>query len=268
MLSRRRGRVLAPQQTLDTDATTKMKPRVLIVAAPFGFGPASKALSVANGLSKAAEITINVGGDAFQFVDSYREKSVKCVEGKFSNVYQDGDSLRSFAMIVSINHVPALECLNDFGLLDRTVFVDSLFPWRHANNDQFLPAGLRAYLVQDYPDLDDVFADDSGANIEVVSPILWANEKNNHKLARNGILLHLGGMTSPLAKWREIERYVRDLVGLALVAAKKEHKMLTVIGNEVLRELESFGRCQSRSICGVDSFSRTVDNNAGDWRHI
>ena len=42
-----------------------MKKNVLIIAAPFGFGPASKALLIADALKGDANISILTDGDAF-----------------------------------------------------------------------------------------------------------------------------------------------------------------------------------------------------------
>jgi hypothetical protein len=105
-----------------------MKPRVLIVAAPFGFGPAAKALILAHGLKDLADLTLFADREAWAFMDRHKPLTVASRCGIFGQVFSDRAALQEYDQIVSINHVPALVHLQALGLAKRTCSSTACWP--------------------------------------------------------------------------------------------------------------------------------------------
>lgn len=218
-----------------------MTPKILIIAAPFGFGPSSKALILAKGLSPLGSVTIQLDGDALGFVEQFKAPDVALVPGQFSQVYGDGTALAGFDLIVSINHAPALATLGGLGLLDKTVFLDSLFQWRSSNFGNASPPGLLAFLAQDYPGTEDTLDPGMAKRVLKTAPLLWPWKASTQEQRKQGLTLHLGGLTSPLAGWGEISETVREVVGLAYAQARRYRRSLTVVGNQRIKDLGMSG---------------------------
>jgi adenosine deaminase len=215
-----------------------MAPRILIIAAPFGFGPSSKALILAKGLSESSSVTINIDGDASEFVEQFKAPDVALVRGRFSQAYGNRDALAGFDLIVSINHVPALATLERLGLLGRTIFFDSLFQWRSSNTKDSIPSGLLAFLVQDYPGIAETLEFGLATHALKVAPLLWPSKASSEEQPKQGLTLHLGGLTSPLAGWRELREPVCKMV-MGVYALARQHRLtLTVLGNQNLKDLD------------------------------
>lgn len=214
---------------------------VLIIAAPFGFGPSSKALILAKGLSESSSVTINLDGDVSGFVEQFKAPDVALVRGRFSQAYGNKEALAEFDLIVSINHAPALATLGRFGLLGRTVFFDSLFQWRSGNTRDSIPSGLLAFLVQDYPGIAETLEPGLATHVLKVAPLLWPWKASSEEQRKQGLTLHLGGLTSPLAGWRELREPVREMVGSVYALARRHRLTLTVLGNQNLKDLDMPG---------------------------
>ena len=56
-----------------------MSDRVLIIAAPFGYGPAARALLLANALADLAAVTLLSSRDAYRFIAQHRAPPVRCL---------------------------------------------------------------------------------------------------------------------------------------------------------------------------------------------
>ena len=214
-----------------------MKPRVLIVAAPFGFGPAAKALILVRGLQDRADLALCADREAWDFIDRHKPAAVACHRGIFAHCFADRASLLPFDHVISVNHAPALVHMQALGLAGRTVFVDSLLAWREASASAAVPPGLQAYLVQDYPGAAGLLGRALAAQVALTAPLLWPLPPSDPSADRRGVVLHLGGMTSPLASWAEISGSVAALVQSVVAAVAAQGQPLTVMGSPHLAGL-------------------------------
>ena len=213
------------------------RPRLLIVAAPFGFGPAAKSLIIAHGLQTFAEITISSDRDAYDFIARHKSSKTGCIRGPFSKTFVDLQSLSAFDCFVSINHFPAIQHLALHGLASRTIFLDSLLPWRTTEAQVAIPPRLLAYLVQDYPGAAGLLDRCTARTVALTSPLMWPLAQDSRKDSRKEITLHLGGMTSPLATWEGIAGSIERLVSYVGELACQHGLTLTVIGSSHLKTL-------------------------------
>lgn len=213
-----------------------MKPRVLVVVAPFGFGPAARALMLVEALHADADLVLSADRDAAAFITRHKPDHIVCHAGLFAQRFPDRAALDGYDRIISFNHAPALDHLYRLGLIGRTVFVDSLLVWRQASEKSPLPPGLLAYLVQDNPGTAALLDRAQAQRVVLTAPWVWplASDRTS---ARTGAVLHLGGITSPLAPWEQIAGSVRALVQGVIAAVKSRGLALTVLGSAHLAEL-------------------------------
>ena len=173
--------------------------RILIIAAPFGFGPSSKALILAEYLRGRFQVSISSMGSAVEFLQENVPEGVNIVQGMFRNVFPTRETLIGFDAFISVNQVPALQHLATLGFAEKSVFVNSISQWRAESEPSSLPEGLLAHIVQDE------FSDPASdrvlhpANAVVTAPLLWPDEVRPDMGERQGVLVHTGGMTSPAA---------------------------------------------------------------------
>lgn len=214
-----------------------MKIQLLVIVAPFGFGPAAKALILANGLQHVADITFCADRDAFDFIEQYKHPSHGNVRGMFGKLFTNASSLGRFDYFISINHAPALQLLARYGLAQRTIFFDSLFSWRASKAQVAMPPTLLAYFVQDYPGIEPLLSQLDSRPTALTAPMIWPLEGAVAPVRRRGILLHLGGLTSPLASWKAIADTVMGVVTTVAQLAQRHHLPLTVVGSAHLKTL-------------------------------
>lgn len=214
------------------------KPRVLIVAAPFGFGPAAQSLILAHCLEKFAEVTFSADRDAHEFIARYKPARIGCVRGPFSKAFIHRQSLSDFDYFISMNHFPAIQHLAGLGLAPRTIFFDSLLPWRAAENQAPIPPELLAYLVQDYPGAAGLLNRCTARIVALIAPLMWPLAQDARQNIRREITLHLGGITSPLAKWETMVGAVGRLVAYISQLASQHDLTLTVVGSAHLKTLQ------------------------------
>ena len=128
-----------------------MRNRVLIIAAPFGYGPAARAMLIASALADLATVTLLSSRDAYRFIVRHRAPPVRCLEGIFSRLFPSREALAEFDTFISINNDPAVRHLIAAGLAERTIFVDSILPWRAAREAAGFTQPIGAYVAQDFP---------------------------------------------------------------------------------------------------------------------
>lgn len=221
--------------------TSSSRPQVLVVAAPFGFGPAAKALVLAHALQHELTLTLCGSGESQAFLQRHAPDGVAVVGGRFSECYPDGAALATFDAVLSINHAPALQHLSRQGLAGRSIFVDSLLPWRLASDADGVPPGLLAHVVQDYPGAASLLQGRAASHAWITGPILWPVTPRLVSAPRGGVVLHLGGMTSPLAPWASIASAVGRLVRQVVAAVAPHDVELTLLGSPHLAELDLAG---------------------------
>lgn len=224
-----------------------MRRKVLIVAAPFGYGPAAKALLVAQALADIADITIFSNRDAFRFVERFKSADVVCREGIFHTSFAHAADLAPFDLFISINNEPAVHHLIDMGLEARTLFVDSILPWRSVHSPVGFRRPILGYLVQDFPGVASCLEQCRAQSVELTAPMVWGRprEDASGRQPRGEVILHVGGVTSPLVGWEMLRRPVAEILHRAISLTRKTRRRLTVIGS---RHLDTLGAASGDDI--------------------
>jgi hypothetical protein len=221
-----------------------VRDRVLIIAAPFGYGPAARALLIANALADLATVTLLSSRDAYLFIERHRAPHVRCLEGIFSRLFPGRERLAEFDTFISINNDPAVRHLIAAGLAERTIFVDSILPWRAEGEAAEFAQPICAYVVQDFPGASSRLATCHAHRVELTAPIVWprgadpaARTAQDEATGARTIALHLGGVTSPVVPWEAIRRPIEAIVDLVVDLARQHQCELTVLGNRHLESL-------------------------------
>ena len=217
-----------------------LKPNVLIVAAPFGFGPAARSLIVAEGIKDLANVSLFSDGDAYRFIEKYKPATSWCVKGIFAQTFPSPESLGQFDLFICINQAPAFEHLGKIGRADSSVFLDSLLRWR-TEVAGTAPKGGRAYLAEDYPGAARYLDKSASQRVELTAPLVWPGRNDSPTADRRGIALHLGGATSPLAPWEMMARAIETLAMQVAELARRHASSLTIIGSAHLKRLPALG---------------------------
>jgi hypothetical protein len=210
---------------------------VLLIAAPFGFGPGSMALALAEYLHGKYRVSICTSGSAADFVAANAGEGVQVIRGVFRNVFATRESLAAYGAFIAINQVPALRHLAALGLGGVSIFLDTLAEWRAEYDREPLPGGLLGHFVQDELHGPDGRRAAHPTGAVVVGPVLWPPEGVPAVAReRRGILVHTGGMTSPLAGHDPVNVIAAQLVWPIVLAIAARGERVTVMGNaEVLR---------------------------------
>jgi adenosine deaminase len=79
------------------------------------------------------------------------------------------------------------------------------------------------------------------ARVLKTAPLLWPRKASTQEQRKQGLTLHLGGLTSPLAGWGEISETMREVVGRIYAQARRYRRALTVIGNQRIKDLGMSG---------------------------
>lgn len=213
-----------------------MRKSVLIIAAPFGYGPAARALLVAQGLVDVADVTILSTRDAYRFVERHKPDGVACRRGVFRKVFLSSTDLAAFDLFLSVNHEPAVQHLVDLGLAARTVFIDSVLPWRAANHSPESREPILSYLVQDFPGVGAHLARCQAQTVALTAPMLWNGPHDGARPARpkGHVILHVGGVTSPLVSWEMLRRPIEGFLARTHALTRSFGRRLVVIGSRHL----------------------------------
>lgn len=218
--------------------------RVLIIAAPFGYGPAARALLIATALTDLAEVTVLSSRDAYRFIARNRAPQVRCREGIFSRLFPGRDALAEFDLFISINNDLAVRHLVASGLAERAIFVDSILPWRAAGAAAGFGQPIGAYLVQDFPGASRLLGTCHAHRVELTAPIVWprdtgtaARPPRHEGAGLRRLVLHFGGITSPLVPWEVIRRPIEGMANVVAEAARRHERELIVLGSRHLGSL-------------------------------
>lgn len=217
-----------------------MRPRLLVLAAPFGYGPASKALMVAKALSPDWEVTVFSARDAMRFIDKFKPQGVRCLEGVFQRALPGDADLRAFDAFVSINNEPAVHHLVDHGQAGRTIFLDSILPWRAIHSPVGFGQSILAYLVQDFPGADGCLDLCHADVVRLTAPMVWAQATTRQFALHAGhVVVHLGGVTSPLVDWSMLEKAIAAVIEEVTAAAARHGRAVKVVGSRHLASMPS-----------------------------
>jgi len=177
-------------------------------------------------------------GDAYAFLAKFAPAGTVCRCGGITRLFTAAQ-LASFDVIISINNVPAVIELTRIGVGERVILLDSLLHWRQGREKIRLYAPIWAYLVQDFPGVAQCSCPCPAHNIYLVAPMQWAPAVDRAQtITRFGVTLCLGGVTSALVSWDSIKNLIAALVMGTAAACKLLEIPLTVIGNDLLRELD------------------------------
>lgn len=213
-----------------------MRRSVLIIAAPFGYGPAARALLVAQGLVDVADVTILSARDAYRFVERHKPDGVACRKGVFRKLFLSANDLAAFDLFISINNEPAVLHLLDLGLAARTVFIDSVLPWRAASHPPESREPILSYLVQDFPGVRAHLAQCQAQTVALTAPMLWSKPHDGVRPPRpkGQVTLHVGGVTSPLVSWDMLRGPIEGFLARAHALTHSFGRRLVVIGSRHL----------------------------------
>lgn len=218
-----------------------MRPRVLVLAAPFGYGPAARSLLIAEALCDGADVTIFTNRDALHFVNRFKRPQVTSLDGVFTTAFAGAADFAPYDLFISLNNEPAVHHLIRWGLQARAVFVDSILPWRSANSPVGFRADIRAYLAQDFPGAAPCLKTCHAQTVALTAPMVWtrpgdATRDATQQRPRN-VTLHLGGVTSPLVSWAMLQRPIEQIVASVLTLTRAQGRRLSVIGSRNLGTL-------------------------------
>lgn len=217
-----------------------MKKNILVIAAPFGYGPASIALLIADALAEGANVTILSNRDAYQFVDKYKKDGVRCREGVFGLAYSRLEDLAQFDSFISVSNEPAVHYLIQSGFSSRTVFVDCLLPWRSARSSGRFARNILAYLVQDYPGAARYLRECRADRVELTAPMVWNSGETGTRLGKEkSVIMQIGGVTSPLVSWEMIGKTIKEVIGGVIALSEQHGRHLTIIGSKHLNHIQT-----------------------------
>ena len=225
--------------------------QVLILAAPFGFGPASKAIRLAQILSPAAQVTLVSAGDAHHFVADHAPAGTVCREGALSALYKAQD-MRGFDLIVCVDNAPAARRLSRSEHASRVVFVDDLLQWRIGQDELGNKDPILAYLVQDFPGAAQHLPRCHARHVELVAPMVWGDAQAPVPASeRSGLTLCIGGGTSPLVSWDHIRHPVARVLTAVWQVCRQLRMPLSVIGSASLSEFATRAPAQLKVLGSV-----------------
>lgn len=207
------------------------RPAILMVAAPFGLGPAAKAWLLATRLNAGHDVTICVNGDAAGFLRRSLPESITVIDARFEAAFPDRASLDRFDAFVSVNQVLALWRLARLGLTHRAILVDSLAAWRRDVEGIPVPPGLLANLVQDYPTPEGPISTQLDSGVGAVAPIVWDGAILPPPGSQGAILLHMGGMFGGLGSDDKAIDAIGRFTADAVRACRASGQPLALLGN-------------------------------------
>ena len=218
---------------------------IAFVTSSFGFGPVSKAVTIAEEFRKQMpDLRLDFFGSGIDY-------DFACKTECFDEIYQvnvdDNDSLRRLLPVLT-NYQAVFSILN-LGLLPmwrkewgKLYFVDSLaWMWRD------LPTGVEnveAYFVQDYllqPER--AIEWQKKSPLIVVSPIVndpnpkGEVEEQNSAERGNLLLVNFSGCSNPFVGPEVFENYVLTLSGLIINLAASRFDRVQICCNQTLAEL-------------------------------
>lgn len=210
----------------------------LIIAAPFGFGPSSKALIIAEYLKDDYSVSIASSGNAVEFLRRNVSPNIRIFSGLFRRIFPSRETLNGFDAFIAINHVPALIHLTELGVAKRSVFIDSIAQWRADTEPVRFPDELLAHIVQDelgeQPAASPVAAD----HTIVTAPLLWPDDTVLTTNERKGILIHTGGIASPAVGAELVSTVTSTVIGPIVESVARHVQDVTLLGNAAaLRDL-------------------------------
>lgn len=219
--------------------------RILIVAAPFGLGPAAKAFILASELCEGYKVSVLSAGHAAVFLKTYVGSQISVFDGQFRAVFPDRPSLDAYDGFVCIGQVPALLHLIGLGLGKKSIFVDSTSQWRQqVTNDLHLFSSVRnhndvaedthghkiaAHLIEDELLEAGKTHDTTHAGIRI-SPIILRKESQSSHRDIESFVFHTGGLFSPAVDPKWVGLYIDRLLLPLLQVIASFGRPLTVLG--------------------------------------
>lgn len=205
--------------------------RVLIVAAPFGLGPASKALIIAEFLGSEHRVSFSCEEGPAGFVRANAPPGAEVLVGRFRERFESRESLAYFDAIISVNQVPALHHVCALGLAQRAIFVDSLAGWRAEAEPEGAPKGLLAHVIQD--EIPDPAAPrhplPPGA--QLCAPLLWPSAQVPIVGERRGVIVHAGGMRPSGSSRAAVAAIATALIVPIVMHARSRREEVALLGN-------------------------------------
>jgi hypothetical protein len=186
-----------------------MTKNVLIYSIPFGFGPAGKAIILANHLKKNYNVRIATFSHSLHLLKkSTNGISIFDCYSRNINEWDIAlfDGVDTFISIMDLQVIRSVKIKYPH---IKTIFVDSLFSWRMNESLGSLIEDIRFvdfYIAQYFPRIKNQFSTEKTfKNIYIVSPLIdrYCNFVNENK-TNNNLLIHYGGVSSPIINFRQL----------------------------------------------------------------
>ncbi len=210
-----------------------MRKRVFIYAAPFGYGPSGKALTMAKYLSSENEVTVGVFQD--EIVERYNSEAegfkVLKLNTRVPSETIKALGLNAYDYWISVMEPRLVIYLSSIGQHSRTIFIDSLAPWREKPIDYISP--IRLYLAQYFPGIFNAINENVAEQVVITKPII-----NNHgqckKNDRQKVVLSFGGIQSPYCSYETFSKYIVDTIDSVANECNKLALDVVVFGHQKL----------------------------------
>ncbi len=216
---------------------------ILIIAAPFGLGPAVKAHILASAFIDCFNVSIFTAGHAAAFLRKHVQTEVCVLDGQFRASFPERGALEAYDGFVCIGQVPALQHIRSLGLGGKCVFVDSTAQWRqqvheHVNTPTFEADSAKKGIVSDafagyfieneLPEYGFERKPDSHATF--ISPIVWHGAGVASSTAFESIVFHTGGLFSPAVRPHLVRAYIDRILLPLLAVLSRSSLPVTVLG--------------------------------------
>jgi len=212
--------------------------KVFIYSIPFGFGPTGKAITIAKRLKATHSVTIASFGHAINLLNKSLE-GVQILDCHSREVHLWPQEILNEANIfISIMDLRVVKQFASLYPQRKIIFVDSLLWWRtlHPNSIEHIDF----YVTQYFPGVNEVIAKLPEPKLfHIVSPIIGTDFLDAPKLKRQPmILVHYGGLSSPVIKFIHYEPYITKLTDTFIEYSTKFDGLdIVVSGNQEAMDL-------------------------------
>lgn len=206
-----------------------MDSKIIILFAEYGFGPASKALLIAESLSSRYSVSIACQDRHIERILEWSADSVNVVSE--SSVFDPPyDGFSAFSCFICVMHRRAAEYLERLGFGEKTIFFDSLAGWREDHPCEAIHTGIVHRIAQYYPGK-------WPTNLEVenvVSPITWSKARDiSPQFSESKVVMHFGGIISPHIYKRDAICLIQKFVGELAALWEPKFGELIIVGPDV-----------------------------------
>jgi hypothetical protein len=247
--------------------------KILIYSIPFGFGPTGKALVIANHLRVEHEVTLASFAQGYELIcrSAAGLDTVDMHSREIANLHHLFE--QGVDVFVSIMDLRIVRSVKHLSPKTKVVFVDSLLSWRLQEYSAQVLSDADAvdlYVAQYDYGLDSAsLIEKFGANLEklhIVRPLLnRLSDEPGPSTARDGLIIHLGGVGSPVIAPSEYVPFIRQTAATLLSHVSSARPIIVASGPHLasLLSMEFLGISHARIECmAYDQFQHTIASAA------